>query len=36
MEINDVLEDNHRVINVLLKMGVRPIRRYRVYDMKFE
>lgn len=33
MEINYVLEDNHRMINALLKMGVTPIRRYRVYEM---
>ena len=31
-----MLEDNHRMINALLKMGVTPIRRYRVYEMKFE
>jgi GNAT superfamily N-acetyltransferase len=34
MEINYVLEDNHRMINALLKMGVTPIRRYRVYEME--
>lgn len=33
MEINYVLEDNHRMNNALVKMGVRPIRRYRVYEM---
>ncbi len=33
MEINYVLENNHRMINALLKMGVTPIRRYRVYQM---
>ena len=33
MEINYVLEDNHRMNNALLKMGVTPIRRYRVYEM---
>jgi hypothetical protein len=36
MEIKCVLEDNHRKINALLKMGVRLIKRYRVYEMKFE
>ena len=36
MEINYVLEDNQRVINALVKMGVTPIRRYRVFEMKFE
>lgn len=35
MEINYVLEDNQRMINALLKMGVTQIRRYRVYEMKF-
>lgn len=34
LEINYVLEDNHRMINALLKMGVKQIRRYRVYEMK--
>jgi len=33
MEINYVLEDNHRMNNALLKLGVTPIRRYRVYEM---
>lgn len=33
MEINYVLEDNHRMNNALVKMGVTPIRRYRVYEM---
>ena len=33
MEINYVLEDNHRMNNALMKLGVRPIRRYRVYEM---
>jgi GNAT superfamily N-acetyltransferase len=33
MEINYVLEDNHRMNNALLKLGVKPIRRYRVYEM---
>jgi ribosomal protein S18 acetylase RimI-like enzyme len=33
MEINYVLEDNHRMNNALLKLGVEPIRRYRVYEM---
>ncbi|MEE4194369.1 MAG: N-acetyltransferase, partial [Anaerolineae bacterium] len=36
MEINYVLEDNHRMNNALLKMGVTPIRRYRVYEMTIE
>ena len=33
MEINYVLENNDRMNNALLKMGVKPIRRYRVYEM---
>jgi GNAT superfamily N-acetyltransferase len=32
MEINYVLEDNHRMNNALVKLGVEPIRRYRVYE----
>lgn len=36
MEINYVLEDNHRMINALVKMGVTPIRRYRVYEMAID
>ena len=36
MEINYVLEDNHRMNNALLKLGVKPIRRYRVYEMPIE
>ena len=33
MEINYVLENNHRMNNALLKLGVEPIRRYRVFEM---
>lgn len=33
MEINYVLEDNERMNNALLKLGVKPLRRYRVYEM---
>jgi hypothetical protein len=36
MEINYVLEDNQRMINRLLKMGVTPTRHCRVYEMKFK
>ncbi len=32
LEINYVLEDNDRMNNALLKLGVKPIRRYRVYE----
>lgn len=34
MEVNYVLENNHRMNNALLKLGVEPIRRYRVYEME--
>jgi len=33
MEINYVLEDNHPMNNAILKLGARPLRRYRVYEM---
>ena len=33
MEINYVLEDNDRMNNALNKLGVKPLRRYRVYEM---
>ena len=33
MEVNYVLEDNTRMNNALLKLGVNPLRRYRVYQM---
>ena len=33
MEVNYVLEDNYRMNNALMKLGVEPIRRYRVYEM---
>ena len=36
LEINYVLEDNHRMNNALLKLGVEPIRRYRVYEMAID
>ena len=36
MEINYVLENNDRMNNALLKMGVEPIRRYRVYEMEIQ
>lgn len=31
MEINYVLEDNHVMNNAIRKLGVRPLRRYRIY-----
>lgn len=34
MEINYVLEDNVRMINALRSLGVRDLRRYRVYEME--
>lgn len=36
MEINYVLENNDRMNNALLKLGVTPLRRYRVYEMAFD
>ena len=33
LEINYVLEDNDRMNNALLRLGVKPLRRYRVYEM---
>ncbi len=36
MEINYVLENNDRMNNALLKLGVTPFRRYRVYEMAFD
>ncbi len=33
MEINYVLENNDRMNNALMKLGVEPIRRYRVFEM---
>lgn len=32
LEINYVLEDNHRMNNALVKLGAKPLRRYRVYE----
>jgi GNAT superfamily N-acetyltransferase len=34
MEINYVLEDNYPMINAIRKLGARPLRRYRVYEME--
>jgi GNAT superfamily N-acetyltransferase len=33
MEINYVLEDNGPMINAILKLGAKPLRRYRIYEM---
>ena len=33
MEINYVLEDNDRMKNALMKLNVKPLRRYRIYQM---
>ncbi len=33
LEINYVLEDNDRMNNALLKLNVKPLRRYRIYQM---
>jgi ribosomal protein S18 acetylase RimI-like enzyme len=32
LEINYVLEDNYRMNNALIKLGAKPLRRYRVYE----
>ncbi len=32
VEINYVLEDNQRMNNALMRLGVKPLRRYRVYE----
>jgi len=34
MEINYVLEDNRLMINGITKLGAKPLRRYRVYEME--
>ena len=34
MEINYVLENNHLMNNAILKLGAKPLRKYRVYEMK--
>ena len=36
VEINYVLEDNDRMNNALRKLGVKDLRRYRVYEMSLE
>ena len=33
MEINYVLEDNSKMVNAIHKLGAKPLRRYRVYEM---
>lgn len=33
MEINYVLEDNYPMVNAIRKLGAKPLRRYRVYEM---
>jgi ribosomal protein S18 acetylase RimI-like enzyme len=34
VEINYVLEDNQRMNNALMRLGVKPLRRYRIYEMQ--
>jgi ribosomal protein S18 acetylase RimI-like enzyme len=34
MEVNYVLEDNYPMVNAITKLGARPSRRYRVYEMR--
>jgi hypothetical protein len=36
VEINYVLEDNWAMINAIKKLGAKPLRRYRVYEMGIE
>ena len=36
LEINYVLEDNDRMNNALIKLGVKPLRRYRIYQKSIE
>ncbi|HNS52647.1 MAG TPA: hypothetical protein PKO09_15885 [Anaerolineae bacterium] len=36
MEINYVLEDNWAMVNAIHKLGAKPLRRYRVYEMALE
>ena len=36
MEINYVLEDNDPMNNALMKLNVKPLRRYRVFEMKIQ
>ena len=33
MEINYMLEDTDRMNNALMKLNVKPLRRYRIYQM---
>jgi GNAT superfamily N-acetyltransferase len=33
VEINYVLEDNYPMNNAIIKLGAKPLRRYRVYEM---
>jgi len=33
MEINYVLEDNGPMNNAIVKLGAKPLRRYRIYEM---
>ncbi len=35
MEINYVLEDNAPMNNAIIKLGARPLRRYRIYERRF-
>lgn len=36
MEINYVLEDNHPMNNAIIKLGAKPLRRYRIYEMNIQ
>ena len=34
IEINYVLEDNRPMVNAIDKLGAKPLRRYRIYEME--
>ena len=36
MEINYVLEDNAPMNNAILKLGAKPLRKYRIFEMPIE
>ena len=36
MEINYVLENNGPMNNAILKLGARPLRRYRIFDLAID
>jgi GNAT superfamily N-acetyltransferase len=36
LEINYVLENNYPMNNAILKLGAKPLRKYRIYEMKIQ